>query len=33
MDEYVDYEEVKYYFSNKMDNDIRQTIIDRENNK
>ena len=33
MDEYVDYEEVKDDFSNKMDNDIRQTIIDRENNK
>ena len=33
MDEYVDYEEVKDDSSNKMDNDIRQTIIDRENNK
>ena len=33
MDEYVDYEEVKDDFSNKMDNDIRQTITDRENNK
>ena len=33
MDEYVDYEEVKDGSSNKMDNDIRQTIIDRENNK
>lgn len=32
-DEYVDYEEVEDDFSNKMDNDIRQTIIDRENNK
>ena len=30
MDEYVDYEEVKDDFSNKMDNDIRQSIIDRE---
>ena len=33
MDEYVDYKEVEDDFSNKMDNDIRQTIIDRENNK
>ena len=33
MDEYVDYEEVEDDFSNKMDNDIRQTITDRENNK
>ena len=33
MDEYVDYEEVKDDSSNKMDNDIRQTITDRENNK
>ena len=32
-DEYVDYKEVEDDFSNKMDNDIRQTIIDRENNK
>lgn len=32
-DEYVDYKEVEGDFSNKMDNDIRQTIIDRENNK
>ena len=31
MDEYVDYEEVKDDSSNKMDNDIRQTITDREN--
>ena len=31
MDEYVDYEEVKDDFSNKMDNDIRQIITDREN--
>ena len=31
MDEYVDYEEVKDDFSNKMDNDIRQSITDREN--
>lgn len=31
MDEYVDYEEVKDDFSNKMDNDIRQAITDREN--
>ena len=31
MDEYVDYEEVKDDFSNKMDNDIRQKIVDREN--
>ena len=31
MDEYVDYEEVKDDFSNKMDNYIRQTITDREN--
>lgn len=30
MDEYVDYEEVKDDFSNKMDNDIRQSITDRE---
>ena len=30
MDEYVDYEEVKDDSSNKMDNDIRQTITDRE---
>lgn len=30
MDEYVDYEEVKDDSSNKMDNDIRQKIIDRE---
>ena len=33
MDEYVDYEEVKDDSSNKMDNDTRQTITDRENNK
>lgn len=33
MDEYVDHEEVKDDSSNKMDNDIRQTITDRENNK
>ena len=32
-DEYIDYKEVEDDFSNKMDNDIRQTIIDRENNK
>lgn len=31
MDEYVDYEEVKDDSSNKMDNDIRQKIVDREN--
>ena len=31
MDEYVDYEEVKEDSSNKMDNDIRQKIVDREN--
>ena len=31
MDEYVDYEEVKDDSSNKMDNDIRQSITDREN--
>ena len=30
MDEFVDYEEVKDDFSNKMDNDIRQSITDRE---
>ena len=30
MDEYVDYEEVKDDSSNKMDNDIRQSITDRE---
>ena len=30
MDEYVDYEEVKDDSSNKMDNDIRQTITNRE---
>ena len=30
MDEYVDYEEVEDNSSNKMDNDIRQAIIDRE---
>ena len=30
MDEYVDYEEVKDDFSNKMDNDIRQSITNRE---
>ena len=30
MDEYVDYEEVKDDFSNKMDNDIRQAITNRE---
>ena len=32
-DEYIDYKEVEDDFSNKMDNDIRQTITDRENNK
>ena len=32
-DEYIDYKEVEGDFSNKMDNDIRQTITDRENNK
>ena len=32
-DEYVDYKEVEGDLSNKMDNDIRQTITDRENNK
>ena len=32
-DEYIDYKEVEGDLSNKMDNDIRQTIIDRENNK
>ena len=32
-DEYIDYKEVEDDFSNKMDNDIRQTVIDRENNK
>lgn len=31
MDEYVDYEEVKDDSSNKMDNDIKQAITDREN--
>ena len=30
MDEYVDYEEVKDDSSNKMDNDIRQSITNRE---
>ena len=30
-DEYVDYEEVKDDSSNKMDNDIRQSITNREN--
>ena len=30
MDEYVDYEEVKDDSSNKMDNDIRQAITNRE---
>lgn len=30
-DEYTDYEEVKDSSSNKMDNDIRQAITDREN--
>ena len=33
IDEYVDYKEVEDDFSNKMDNDIRQSITDRENNK
>ena len=32
-DEYIDYKEVEGDLSNKMDNDIRQTITDRENNK